>query len=177
LYQGDELGLPEADIEFEDLQDPYGIEMWPNLKGRDGCRTPMPWNSTAPSAGFSSSARPWLPVAKPQLSLAVDQQQSNVDSLLHFYTQLLHWRRTVPALVVGTMQLLPVHPQVLAFVRESGGQRVLCLFNFSDQPAVMNLPSEMGVATPIQQSGLQGATLQQGAVHCAPWGGLFAALT
>jgi alpha-glucosidase len=177
LYQGDELGLPEADIEFEDLQDPYGIEMWPNLKGRDGCRTPMPWNSTASSAGFSSSARPWLPVAKPQLSLAVDQQQSNVDSLLHFYTQLLHWRRTVPALVVGTMQLLPVHPQVLAFVRESGGQRVLCLFNFSDQPAVMNLPSEMGVATPIQQSGLQGATLQQGAVHCAPWGGLFAALT
>jgi alpha-glucosidase len=177
LYQGDELGLPEADIEFEDLQDPYGIEMWPNLKGRDGCRTPMPWNSTASSAGFSSSARPWLPVAKPQLSLAVDQQQSNVDSLLHFYTQLLHWRRTVPALVVGTMQLLPVHPQVLAFVRESGGQRVLCVFNFSDQPAVMNLPSEMGVATPIQQSGLQGATLQQGAVHCAPWGGLFAALT
>ncbi len=176
LYQGDELGLPEADIEFEDLQDPYGIEMWPNLKGRDGCRTPMPWNSTATAAGFSSSTRPWLPVAKPQLPLSVDQQQGNANSLLHFYTHLLHWRRTVPALVIGTMQLLPVHPQVLAYVRESDGQRVLCVFNFSDQPAVMSLPTALGVAALLQQSGLQGATLQQGAVHCAPWGGLFAAL-
>ena len=176
LYQGDELGLPEADIEFEDLQDPYGIEMWPNLKGRDGCRTPMPWDASAPSAGFSSHARPWLPVAKPQLPLAVDQQQTNADSLLHFYKHLLHWRRTVPALVTGTMQLLPVHPQVLAYVREHGGQGVLCVFNFSDQAAVMNLPLAMGAATPLQHSGLQGATLQHGAVHCAPWGGLFTAL-
>jgi alpha-glucosidase len=177
LYQGDELGLPEADIEFEDLQDPYGIEMWPNLKGRDGCRTPMPWNSTASSAGFSSSARPWLPVAKPQLSLAVDQQQSNVDSLLHFYTHLLHWRRTLPALVKGNMQLLPLHPQVLAYVREHEGQRVLCVFNFSDQAAVMNLPKEMGAAKLLIDSGLHGAVLEQGMVRCIPWGGLFAALT
>ena len=74
------------------------------------------------------------------------------------------------------MQLLPVHPQVLAYVRESDGQRVLCVFNFSDQPAVMSLPTALGAAALLQQSGLQGATLQQGAVHCAPWGGLFAAL-
>ena len=38
LYQGEELGLPEADIGFDDLQDPYGIEFWPEFKGRDGCR-------------------------------------------------------------------------------------------------------------------------------------------
>ncbi len=45
IYQGEELGLPEADVAFEDLQDPYGIEFWPEFKGRDGCRTPMVWDS------------------------------------------------------------------------------------------------------------------------------------
>ena len=45
LYQGEELGLPEADLAFEELQDPYGIEFWPEFKGRDGCRTPMVWQT------------------------------------------------------------------------------------------------------------------------------------
>ena len=43
LYQGEELGLPEAEVGFDDLRDPYGIEFWPEFKGRDGCRTPMVW--------------------------------------------------------------------------------------------------------------------------------------
>src|SRR5262249_44497213 len=43
LYQGEELGLPEADIALADLQDPYGRAYWPTFKGRDGSRTPMPW--------------------------------------------------------------------------------------------------------------------------------------
>ena len=41
IYQGEELGLTEASVAFDDLQDPYGIEFWPEFKGRDGCRTPM----------------------------------------------------------------------------------------------------------------------------------------
>jgi alpha-glucosidase len=51
LYQGEELGLPEAEIAFEDLQDPYGIEFWPEFKGRDGCRTPMVWVTDNRRAG------------------------------------------------------------------------------------------------------------------------------
>ena len=59
MYQGEELGLGEASVAFEDLQDPYGITFWPNFKGRDGCRTPMPWENldnsqpNAHNAGFS----------------------------------------------------------------------------------------------------------------------------
>jgi alpha-glucosidase len=53
LYQGDELALPEADVPYELLQDPYGITFWPEFKGRDGCRTPMPWTAR-PNAGFTS---------------------------------------------------------------------------------------------------------------------------
>ena len=61
IYQGEELGLGEADLAFEDLQDPYGIRFWPEFKGRDGCRTPMVWEADAPNAGFSTG-RPWLPM-------------------------------------------------------------------------------------------------------------------
>ena len=50
LYQGEELGLTEAELAFEDLVDPYGITFWPEFKGRDGCRTPMAWDATAPNA-------------------------------------------------------------------------------------------------------------------------------
>ena len=63
LYEGEELGLTEADIAFEDLQDPYGIEFWPEFKGRDGCRTPMVWQAGAVNAGFSTAEKTWLPVS------------------------------------------------------------------------------------------------------------------
>ena len=47
LYQGEEIGLTEADLAYEDLRDPYGIQFWPDFKGRDGCRTPMVWEEHA----------------------------------------------------------------------------------------------------------------------------------
>ena len=56
LYQGEELGLPEAEVPFERIQDPYGKVLWPEFKGRDGCRTPMPY--TRPRRAAS---RPWSP--------------------------------------------------------------------------------------------------------------------
>ena len=174
LYQGDELGLPEADIAFEDLQDPYGITMWPEFKGRDGCRTPMPWSSQAAHAGFGSG-KPWLPVANSHLPLAVDAQKS--DGLMAFYAQLLHWRRQQPALISGSMAMLPQHEQVLAFVREAEGQRVLCVFNFSDRAVTWALPADMvTTATTLTDGGLTGAVLQDGQVVCEPWGGLWAAV-
>jgi alpha-glucosidase len=176
LYQGDELGLPEVDISFEDLQDPYGKEMWPEFKGRDGCRTPMPWCSTEPQACFSVSADTWLPVAKTHLSLAVDKQQADAASLLNYYTKLLMWRRGVPALVKGSMQLLPKDSQILAFVREHLGVKVLCVFNFCAETALFDLPQEFAGAVELPGSGLSGGTLQNKCVQLSPWGGLFASV-
>ncbi|HEX4510257.1 MAG TPA: alpha-glucosidase, partial [Burkholderiaceae bacterium] len=130
IYQGDELGLTEADVPFEALQDPYGITMWPEIKGRDGCRTPMPWSSVGADLGFGSgTARPWLPLAPEHRLLAVDRQEADPTSLLHHYRRMLAWRRTQPALLHGSIDLWPVHAQVLAYVREHAGERVLCAFN------------------------------------------------
>lgn len=41
LYQGEELGLTQADIPFDRLVDPEGIASWPHTMGRDGARTPV----------------------------------------------------------------------------------------------------------------------------------------
>ena len=146
LYQGDELGLPEAEIAFDDLQDPYGKTMWPRFKGRDGCRTPMPWVSAAPDLGFGNgAARPWLPVAESHRALAADDQAANAGSLLNHYRDLLAWRRRQPALVQGNMSLLPAHPQVFALLRGHASEQILCAFNLSDQPATWAPPPGLAV--------------------------------
>jgi alpha-glucosidase len=174
VYQGEELGLPEADVAFEDLQDPYGLAMWPEFKGRDGCRTPMPWTADAPDMGFGSGeAKPWLPLSETHRPLAVDQQWERPDSLLRHYHRLLHWRRGVPALVKGDMHLLPRHEQVLAHVREHEGQRVLCAFNLSDAPATLALPQGLSPVEALGGSGAAGTQLEADALHFEPWGVAF----
>jgi len=180
IYQGDELGLPEAELAFEDLKDPYGITMWPKFKGRDGCRVPMPWRHQAKDLGFSSAPGPhapaWLPVYEPYRNLAVDAQQLQADSLLNFYRTLLHWRKTQPALIAGDMTLLPCDPQVLAYVRASDRERVLCVFNFSEHAVQWPIPAHLQVEKELTGSGLTGAQLSQDQVSMPAWTGLFAVL-
>lgn len=180
IYQGDELGLPEAELAFDDLKDPYGITMWPKFKGRDGCRVPMPWLFQAKNMGFSSTAAAhapaWLPVYEPYREMAVDAQHSNTDSLLNFYRTLLHWRKSQPALIVGDMTLLPSDPQVLAYIRSSDKEQVLCLFNFSERSVQWPIPDPLQVANELSESGLTGAQLTHDRVAMPPWTGMFALL-
>ena len=123
LYQGEELGLPEAEIPFERIVDPEGIAFWPAHKGRDGCRTPIPWRADAPHGGFST-VEPWLPMGVPHLSRAVDLQERETDSVLQFTRRWLHWRKQQPALIRGSLTLLETAPPVLAFLREHEAQRL-----------------------------------------------------
>ena len=177
IYQGEELGLPEAEIAFEDLQDPYGIAMWPEFKGRDGCRTPMPWDSAAADLGFGSgAARPWLPLAESHRALAVDRQQADPESLLQHYRRLLHWRRGQPALIRGEIELLPEHAQVLAFVRSHRGERILCAFNLSVRAAALELRVGDAIAQQLDDSGARGATVAGAGLRFEPFGVLFARL-
>ena len=176
-YQGEELGLIEAQIQQHELQDPYGITFWPRFKGRDGCRTPMPWNSQAADIGFGDGkTKAWLPYTEAYRPLAADVQERDAASHLNFYRQLLQWRRTQPALIHGEQTLLPVDPQVMAFVREHEGQRVLCAFNFSDQTASLPLPSHMQALHTITLPGLSGGCLSGHALAFEPFGGLIVQL-
>ncbi len=132
-YQGEELGLSEVDIAFEDLQDPYGITFWPTFKGRDGCRTPMPWQSDAVNCGFSASDAPWLPVSSAHCQRAVDVQSSNELSVLNAYRTFLHWRKKHAELLYGEIEFVESDDEKLVFVRHHQGKKLLVVANFVDQ--------------------------------------------
>lgn len=134
LYQGEELGLPQAEIPFERLQDPFGRALWPVFPGRDGCRTPMPWQAAALNGGFSA-AEPWLPLPESHLSRAVSVQENDPDSVLAFTRRFLAWRRCQPVLIGGTLQFLDAEPPLLVFERTTPDQRRCCRFNLSPEPA------------------------------------------
>ncbi len=138
IYQGEELGLGEADVPFEALRDPYGITFWPNFKGRDGCRTPMPWTGEA-LAGFSS-ARPWLPIPAEHRALSVQAQDAAEDSVLNAFRAFLAWRHARPALTGGAIRFLDSAEPVLMFERESQGETLLLAFNLSAAPVRHPLP-------------------------------------
>ncbi len=139
LYQGEELGLHEAELRFEELQDPYGIEFWPDYKGRDGCRTPMVWEDKAPNAGFSTT-RPWLPVCSKQTSRAVSTQKTEAGSLLQHYRQAIALRKKNPTLGFGEMAIVESSGPILSFLRWSGDTKLFCLFNMGDSVAETSLP-------------------------------------
>jgi alpha-glucosidase len=147
MYQGEELGLPEVNVAFEDLQDPYGIRFWPEFKGRDGCRTPMPWHMSMPNGGFSS-VKPWLPVPMTHLEKAVDVQEADSKSVLNFARHLLAWRKTMPSLVKGSIRLCATEGDIVSFEREQDGQKILCVFNTGEATREYDLTDYTSV-TPI----------------------------
>ena len=134
LYQGEELGLPEAELDFADLRDPYGIRFWPAFKGRDGCRTPMIWESRAENGAFTSG-KPWLPVPSEHRPLAADAQQADPDSVLNHYRMTLAFRREHDVLIDGDMRFLDTNKDLLVFVREKEGRKMLFVFNLTRERA------------------------------------------
>lgn len=139
LYQGEELGLSEAYVAFEDLQDPYGIRFWPKFRGRDGCRTPMPWNRDNQNGGFTEG-KPWLPMAMEHVNRAVAVQDDTPESTLRFYRRMINFRARHPAFAKGGLELVSADAETLGFVRSLDDTRILCLFNFGNEDTEMTLP-------------------------------------
>jgi alpha-glucosidase len=130
LYQGEELGLSQADIPFEKLQDPEAITNWPETLGRDGARTPIPWRENEAFAGFSE-AEPWLPIDPRHIAKAIDRQNGDPDSVLNFARRMIALRARLAPLRSGGISFLETPDNMLAFVRTTGDESVLCVFNFS----------------------------------------------
>jgi len=143
MYQGEELGLGEASVAFEDLQDPYGITFWPNFKGRDGCRTPMPWEQAdSPHAGFSD-VKPWLPVDDAHKQQSVAVQTNDSHSILNAYREFMAWRKSQTVLLEGDIEFIETPEPVLAFYRTLGPQKMLCIFNLSSQQTSIDMPTSI----------------------------------
>ncbi len=141
IYQGEELGLPQTDVPFEALRDPDGVAFWPAYKGRDGCRTPMPWTADEAGAGFTTG-EPWLPIDAAQRPLAVDRQEADPDSMLAFVRRWLAFRREHPALKTGDIRFLDLPGELLGFERRDGTETLRFVFNLGDE--AVDAPLEPG---------------------------------
>lgn len=160
IYQGEELGLPEAELEYSELTDPPGLRFWPENKGRDGCRTPMPWTSET-NGGFSD-VKPWLPVKSPHLQRSVASQETDPASLLHYYRAILTYRREHTALIDGDIYFIDVPAPLLALVRTDTTGSFVCVFNLSANPqslALTGLPASAALAAVSNGAALAKGTL------------------
>jgi alpha-glucosidase len=115
LYQGEELGLPEAiDLPDSARQDPTWFRTQGERYGRDGCRVPIPWEAGAPSYGFGPSAESWLPQPASWAAYARDVQEGVAGSTLTMYQDALA-ARAAHDLAFGVLDWLDLGEDVLAF--------------------------------------------------------------
>ena len=132
VYQGEELGLPDAEIPPDRVVD---------VDGRDPQRAPIPWqppSQAGPGAGFTVG-EPWLPLVAEAESLCVERQAADPRSTLSLYRRLASLRAATPALQTGAQRTLDAGQDVLAWVREESGERVLAAVNFGAGPAPLPL--------------------------------------
>ncbi len=132
MYYGDEIGMVNAKIPPERVQDPLELNV-PGLGlGRDSCRTPMQWNGFD-NAGFTSGT-PWLPVDDDYTIVNVEAQSADPTSILTLYYRLIGLRRENAALAYGDYASVATTGDLLAYVRKHGPQRFLMALNLGGEP-------------------------------------------
>lgn len=166
IYQGEELGLPEGEVAFEDLQDPYGIEFWPEFKGRDGCRTPMVWESDNANGGFSDG-KPWLPVSSAHLGRSVAAEEADPSALIHHYRRAIALRHAHKALSVGEHTPLQAAGNIVYFTRSFEGAEIFCAFNVGDDLGDVAMPKGDWTAIAADIGGAQ--DIASGRVKLDAW--------
>ncbi|MGF1814425.1 alpha,alpha-phosphotrehalase [Vibrio splendidus] len=160
IYQGEEIGMTNPGYteisQYRDVESTNMYDIMVNRDGvahqdmmailaqksRDNSRTPMQWNSET-YAGFSLS-QPWLDVANNYTEINAEQALEDKDSVFYFYKSLIELRKEVSVITHGSYQdLLPEHPSVFAYSRESEGQTLLCINNYYGEACQVELPNEL----------------------------------
>ncbi|QJE74250.1 DUF3459 domain-containing protein [Aerophototrophica crusticola] len=174
VYQGEELGLTQADLPFEALRDPFGLAYWPEFPGRDGSRTPIPWTPAVPNGGFCpAESVPWLPLAADHLSKAVAVQDRRGGSPLATWRAAIALRQKTEALRNGLLSSVDEDGPVLAFTRVGAKDRVACVFNLSAEPATYVLDEADGwtpIPLPRPPGGGEAALAMDGTLTLPPLG-------
>jgi alpha-glucosidase len=125
LYQGEELGLRDADVSPAQRLDPGG---------RDGCRAPIPWNANEDHGWESRDTAPWLPFPPNSGIDDVVDQRGDEGSILHLYRRILALRRKSDALSLGGYEAIELGPGLLAYRRSRGAEAMVVIINFGAQP-------------------------------------------
>lgn len=137
IYYGEEVDMQEYEITKDELRDPQGIRFWPDIKGRDGCRLPFPWDSKLTNQGFNSGTKPWLPAAN---KLSLDQAKADSGSTFHVLQEMLQIRKKFPALQNGSYRKILLDGDCFVFERKTEDETMLIAANFSTEEQSINLP-------------------------------------
>lgn len=164
LYQGDELGLPQADVPFERLRDPFAIAAFTGQSFRDGARTPFPWHGDLVNAGFSEAEELWLPIDPRHTERCASSQSHDPHSVRAMTKQLIALRNQHPVLRTGDALVLLDSDQLFAVLRFNDTDRVLCLFNLSEEPK--SFASEKMRDVVLSEGSVDQG---RGAVSLGPW--------
>lgn len=151
VYAGQELGLPNVDdLPDAVLQDPVFVRTGGEVRGRDGCRVPLPWSGDAPPFGFTADdAAPWLPMPPAWRDLTVAAQDCDPASMLALYRRLLALRRSEPSLRTGTVTWLDAGPDAVVIRRESeGGRALLVVVAMGEEPVPLPAGEVLLASTP-----------------------------
>ena len=161
VYQGEELGLPEVvDLPEDVLADPIWERSEHRVRGRDGCRVPIPWTTDGPSLGFGSGD-PWLPQPASFAGLSVQAEQGVAGSTLELYRSALAHRRALT--VAQTVDWLPSPEGSLSFRRlAADGSSVVCVVACTDAAVPLPAYDEVLVASTDLEHGPDGEALLPG---------------
>ena len=139
LYYGEEIGMRDISLKRSEIMDPPGKKYWPFNKGRDGCRSPMQWDSSD-NAGFSVE-KPWLPAHPNFKERNVAAQLDDESSMLQFTRKLIALRKENQTLRRGEfIPLKDTASEVMAYLRLGDDEKILVALNFSKKKKTLTLP-------------------------------------
>jgi alpha-glucosidase len=166
LYEGDEIGLQDAEIEQTDVLDPVGIKYWPYYKGRDPERSPMPWNAQ-PNGGFTApGVATWLPMTDPAKCNVADQRD-DPTSVLHYAQSLIAFRRDHLDMVLGASEPVEGVPSSCWAWRR--GDSATVVLNMSDsESSLEGISGRIGVCSGAPRDD----EVVSGTLVLAPWTGV-----
>lgn len=140
VYYGEEIGMHEKNIPIMDAKDPLAnkykkipqfiIKILNLYVNRDGCRTPMQWDSDI-NSGFSDSSKTWLPLNDNYKKINVEKQLKDEHSLINHYKNIIALRKKSPVLLSGKLALMDTPPNILCYKRYNSDQELTVICNFS----------------------------------------------
>lgn len=147
LYQGEEIGMTDYPLfQPEEYKDPVNfwlLDLLPKFHfskkktlqlihncNRDNARTPMQWGK-GENADFTSGNETWLPVNPNYPEINVEVEETDPDSILSFYRQLIQFRKEEPALIYGTFEPIKTKGSIMAFYRSYQGEMLFVLLNLT----------------------------------------------